>query len=703
MDNDHSSTNYNNNQGQMFHPPKHVVEKAYIKSMEQYRDMYLKSTKDEASCKEFWADVAKNNFYWKEMFTNDQILSYNFAQSKGKVFVEWFKDGVTNICYNCLDRHLPHKSDHVAFYYEPNEVTAEDARRPVTFGELYENVTTLAHALRTTFGVKKGDTVAIYLPMTPEVIVAMLACARIGAIHSVIFAGFSSESLANRLIDSEARLLITADAVARGPSTKLIQLKEAADLGCEIARQKMPENATYKGVEKMIVFQRFSKPGASKWDSNRDVWLHDVMKTHGRHKFKDEAQWKREQVEQIAWLNAEDPLFMLYTSGSTGQPKGLVHTTGGYMVYAATTFKYIFDYHEDDIYFCTADCGWITGHTYVLYGPLLNGATQVLFEGIPTYPDAGRLWEIVDEYKVTQFYTAPTAIRALMKFGDQFVNKYSRKTLRILGSVGEPINPEAWLWYYNIVGNANVSIVDTYWQTETGGIVITPLPVTPQKPGSATLPFFGIQPVVLHKTAAKDENPESTDVVVEGFLGIKFPWPGMARTVYRDHARYEQTYFSAFDGYYITGDGCKRDNDGYYWLTGRIDDVLNVSGHRLGTAEIESALVSHPACTEAAVVPVPHDIKGQGIYAYVTIRDGYIMDNELKLQLNAQVRKVVGPIASVDVIHWAPQLPKTRSGKIMRRILRKIAEGIDDIHQLGDLTTLADITVVQELIARKGQ
>jgi acetyl-CoA synthetase len=624
----------------------------------------------------------KKNFYWKTKFDSDRVLRYNFSKKKGPVFVEWFKGGTTNVSFNCLDRFLPERKNQIAFYCEGNDA---EEKSEITYGQLHEQVVKFSSILRK-YGVKKGDTVAIYMPIIPEIIVAMLACSRIGAVHSVIFAGFSSESVRDRLLDSHTRILITANGTKRG--SKLVDLKSTCDTACDHVTKN--STAYYKGVEHVIVYQRLDpKSLKTKWVPNRDKWWHELMEIEKYPK------------DHIEWVDAEHPLFMLYTSGSTGKPKGVIHTTGGYMVYAGTTFKYVFDYHDRDIYFCTADCGWITGHTYLCYGPLLQNATSVLFEGIPTYPNVSRFWEMVDRYKVTQFYTAPTAIRSLMAHGDEPVtSKSKRTTLRVLGSAGEPINPVSWQWYFDVVGNKQAAVVDTYWQTETGGIIITPLPgAISTKPGSATLPFFGVQPVVIKQ---QDEKHYSVadDTETEGLLAIKSPWPGMARTIYNDHKRYEETYFGMFDGYYFTGDGCRRDKDGYYWLTGRVDDVLNVSGHRLGTAEIENALVAHPSIAEASVVPMHHDIKGEGIYAYVTPKKDIKPDEKLRTELRENVRNTVGPIATPDVIQFAPSLPKTRSGKIIRRVLRKIAAG-EKKEALGDMSTVADPSVIDSLIKER--
>ena len=650
----------------VYYPPTDYAAKAYISDMAEYRRMYDWSVSDPEG---FWAEMAKD-FYFKK--TWDKVLSYNFKRSQGAISIKWYDGALTNMSYNCLDRHLDTRGDQPAIIWEGNE-PGDD--RVMTYREVYEETTKFANVLKS-FGVKKGDRVTIYLPMIPELAVSMLACARIGAIHSVVFGGFSAESLKDRIVDSQCNLLITSDGTYRGG--KPVNLKQIAD---DALDGSVKEGLT---VPRCVVVRRV---GAGKGiDCNmkqgRDLWWHELM---------DEAAVGCEPE----WMDAEDPLFILYTSGSTGKPKGVQHTTAGYMVYTSVTHKYVFDYHDGDVYWCTADIGWVTGHSYILYGPLLNGAKSVMFEGVPTYPDAGRFWEVVDKWKISIFYTAPTAIRAIMRLGNEFVEKNSRKTLRLLGTVGEPINPEAWRWYNEVVGESRCPIVDTWWQTETGGILITPLPgVIPTKPGSATLPFFGVQPAILD-----DEGKELSENDVSGRLAIKAPWPGQLRTTYGSHDRFEQVYFSDFDGYYFTGDGARRDADGYYWITGRVDDVINVSGHRMGTAEVESALVSYPAVAEAAVVGFPHDIKGQGIYAFVTLKVGNEYTDELKKVLVQHVRKEIGPIASPDVIHWAPGLPKTRSGKIMRRILRKMAAG--DTSDLGDTSTLADPSVVNSLMEHK--
>ena len=651
----------------LYYPPRSFVDKAHINSFEQYQQMYERSISDPDG---FWGDMAQD-FHWERKW--DQVLEYNFHRSKGPISIKWFEGAKTNMTYNCLDRHLESRGDQPALLWEGNE-PGED--RILTYRQLYDEVCKFANVLKG-FGVKKGDRITIYLPMIPELAIAMLACARIGAIHSVVFGGFSAESLKDRIVDSQCSLVITSDGTYRGG--KAVTLKQIADEAMAGAAQ---EGVT---VPNAVVVERVG-PGKGiecPMTEGRDQYWHHLMET-------------AETACDPVWMEAEDPLFILYTSGSTGKPKGVQHTTAGYMVYVSVTHKYVFDYHDGDVYWCTADIGWITGHSYILYGPLLNGAQSLMFEGVPTYPDSGRFWDVVDKWKVDIFYTAPTAIRAVMRQGDDFVTKYSRETLKLLGTVGEPINPEAWRWYNEVVGDSRCPIVDTWWQTETGGILITPLPgAIPTKPGSATLPFFGVQPCLLD-----DEGNEVEGNGVSGRLAIKAPWPGQLRTTYGSHERFETVYFSDFDGYYFTGDGAKRDEDGYYWITGRVDDVINVSGHRMGTAEVESALVSHPAVAEAAVVGFPHEIKGQGIYAYVTLKVGEEYTDELKKDLVQHVRKEIGPIASPDVIHWAPALPKTRSGKIMRRILRKMAAGESDF---GDTSTLADPSVVGTLVEMKGK
>jgi acetyl-CoA synthetase len=651
----------------LYYPPQSFVDKAHINSFEQYQEMYDRSIADPEA---FWAEVAEQ-FHWEKKW--DTVLEYNYHRSKGSISIKWFQGATTNMTYNCIDRHLETRSDQPALLWEGNE-PGED--RILTYRQLYEQVTKFANVLKG-FGIKKGDRITIYMPMIPELSVAMLACARIGAIHSVVFGGFSAEALKDRIVDSQCSLVITSDGTYRGG--KAVALKQIADDAMAAAGKEG------LNVPKAVVVERVG-PGKGidcPMQEGRDLYWHDLMAD-------------AEVGCEPEWMEAEDPLFILYTSGSTGKPKGVLHTTGGYMVYVAMTHKYVFDYHDGDIYWCTADIGWVTGHSYILYGPLLNGAQSLMFEGVPTYPDSGRFWDVVDKWKVDIFYTAPTAIRAVMRMGDDFVTKYSRKTLQLLGTVGEPINPEAWRWYNEVVGDSHCPIVDTWWQTETGGILITSLPgAIPAKPGSATLPFFGVQPCILD-----DDGKELEGNGVSGRLAIKAPWPGQLRTTYGSHERFETVYYNDFDGYYFTGDGAKRDEDGYYWITGRVDDVINVSGHRMGTAEVESALVSHPAVAEAAVVGFPHEIKGQGIYAYVTLKVDQEYSEDLKKELVLQVRKEIGPIAAPDVIHWAPALPKTRSGKIMRRILRKMAAGEDDF---GDTSTLADPGVVGTLVELKGK
>jgi acetyl-CoA synthetase len=650
-----------------YHAPETLSQKAHIGSLKTYEEMYKRSISDPEG---FWAEIAQN-FHWFKKW--DTVRSYNYNIDEGPISIKWFDGAKTNIIYNCLDRHLSTKGDQTAIIWEGNE-PGEDAT--FTYKELHEQVCKFANVLKSR-GVQKGDRVSIYLPMVPELAIAMMACARIGAIHSIVFGGFSADALADRIADATCTTLITANGTMRG--AKPIPMKPNADSAMASAEAQMG-----KPVDTCIVVRRVKNNPDFEFDmkEGRDLWWDDAMASAS-------ADCACEEMD------AEDPLFILYTSGSTGKPKGVQHNVGGYMVYTATTHKYVFDYQEGDIYFCAADIGWVTGHSYIIYGPLANGATTIMFESTPLYPNAGRYWEVIDKYKVNQFYTAPTAIRAVAKEGEAWPAKYDLSSLKILGTVGEPINPEAWQWYHKNVGRERCPIVDTWWQTETGGILITPLPgATPTKPGAATLPFFGIQPVVLH--------PESGQIVegngVDGVLAIKEPWPGQMRTIYGDHKRFGDTYFQQYKGYYFSGDGCRRDEDGYYWITGRVDDVINVSGHRMGTAEVESALVSHPAVAESAVVGFPHEIKGQGIYAYVTLNAGVEYTEELKKELVLHVRKEIGPIATPDVIHWAPGLPKTRSGKIMRRILRKIAE--KDTGSLGDTSTLADPSVVDDLITK---
>ncbi|KAB1200605.1 Acetate--CoA ligase ACS, chloroplastic/glyoxysomal [Morella rubra] len=731
-------------------PSDEFSRQAHVPSLEKYLEMYKRSIEDPAG---FWSDIASSEFYWKEKWS-PQVYSENLDVRKGDIKIEWFKGGSTNICYNCLDKNVEAgNGDKIAIYWEGNEPGSDGT---LTYIQLLRKVCQLANYLKDV-GIRKGDTVVIYLPMLMELPIAMLACARIGAVHSVVFAGFSAESLAQRIMDCKPKAVITCNAVKRG--SKVIHLKDIVDAALsETSRNKVCVDVclTY---ENNLAMKRES----TNWQEGRDTWWQDVVPTHPT-------------TCEVEWVNAEDPLFLLYTSGSTGKPKGVLHTTGGYMVYTATTFKYAFDYKPSDVYWCTADCGWITGHSYVTYGPLLNGASVVVYEGVwmenllssstissldgvlgreitlkvrkqmpedlmvvglfkptfpwvhglipdvilsrirlingknirefiehhnwkmpedlmvaPNYPDSGRCWDIVDKYRVTIFYTAPTLVRSLMRDGDEFVIRYSRKSLRVLGSVGEPINPSAWRWFFNVVGDSRCPISDTWWQTETGGFMITPLPgAWPLKPGSATFPFFGVQPVIV------DEKGVEIEGECNGYLCVKGSWPGAFRTLYGDHERYETTYFKPFPGYYFSGDGCSRDKDGFHWLTGRVDDVINVSGHRIGTAEVESALVSHPQCVEAAVVGVEHEVKGQGIYAFVTLVEGVPYSEELRKSLILTVRNQIGAFAAPDKIHWAPGLPKTRSGKIMRRILRKIASR--QLNELGDTSTLADPNVVEQLI-----
>ena len=577
--------------------------------------------------------------------------------------VRWFEGGKLNVSVNCLDRHLATRGDQVAIIWEGDN-PADDKK--ITYRQLHEQVCKFANVLKAQ-GVKKGDRVCIYLPMISEAAKVMLACTRIGAVHSIVFGGFSAEALKDRILNADCRFLVCADEGRRGG--KIVAIKTNVDIAAEAC----------PGLEKVIVIKNTGNP--IDWHESRDVWYHQAMATAG-------ADCPAEEMD------AEDPLFILYTSGSTGKPKGVLHSTGGYLLYAAMTHKYVFDYHDGDIYWCTADIGWVTGHSYLIYGPLCNGATTLMFEGVPTYPEADRFWQVIDKHQVNIFYTAPTAIRALMAQGDAFVSRSSRRSLRILGSVGEPINPEAWEWYYHTVGDGRCPVVDTWWQTETGGILITPLPgATPLKPGSATLPFFGVKPEIM------DNSGQVMEGVAEGILVISSALPGLARTVYGDHQRFIDTYFKNYPGYYFTGDGARRDRDGYFWITGRVDDVINVSGHRMGTAEIESALVLHKDVAEAAVVGYPHDIKGQGIYAYVTLNVGIEATEALRRELIELVKKEIGPIAHPDIIQWAPGLPKTRSGKIMRRILRKVAS--NDIGSLGDTSTLADPAVVDDIIKHR--
>ncbi|HBB40981.1 MAG: acetate--CoA ligase [Nitrospirae bacterium CG_4_8_14_3_um_filter_70_85] len=624
---------------------------ARISSMEQYREMYQRSLDDPEG---FWGEQA-DRLTWTKRWQRAARWDFHTAE------IAFFEGGELNVSANCLDRHLATRGAQTALIWEGDD-PAHD--RHITYRELHEQVCRFANVLKAN-GVKKGDRVTIYLPMIPELAVAMLACARIGAVHSVIFAGFSPNSIRDRVEDCKSDVVITADEGLRGG--KVIPLKQNVDEAI----------APLAHVRRVIVVRHTGLKGTA-FDATRDRWWHDEMANAA-------ADCPAEP------MGAEDPLFILYTSGSTGKPKGVLHTSAGYLLYAALTHELVFDYKDGEVFWCTADIGWITGHSYIVYGPLANGATSVMFEGVPNYPDWSRFWQVCDKHRVAQFYTAPTALRAIARHGDDFVTATSRKSIRVLGTVGEPINPEVWKWYYDVVGEGRCPIVDTWWQTETGGHLITSLPgCTPMKPGSATLPFFGVEPVVV------DSDGRELTGACEGPLCLRRAWPGMMRTVFGDHDRFRQTYFSTFKGLYFTGDGCRRDADGYYWITGRIDDVLNVSGHRMGTAEVESALVSHAAVAEAAVVGFPHEVKGQGIYAYVTLNQGIEPSEVLRAELVAHVRKEIGAIAAPDVIHWAPALPKTRSGKIMRRILRKVAEGMPD--QIGDTTTLADPSVVDDII-----
>ncbi len=621
----------------------------------QYQQLYRESVEDPEG---FWGKAAGRLDWFREP-TVIKDVSYDLADFR----IRWFADGELNASVNCLDRQLAQRGDKTAILFEPDSPDAPAQK--VSYRQLYERVCRLGNALRN-LGVARGDRVTIYLPMIPDAVVAMLACARIGAVHSVVFGGFAPNSIADRVADCGSKLIITADEGLRG--SKKIPLKANVD-----AALKLPGTHS---VETVLVVRHTG--GAVDMQAPRDRWFHDVVDGQP-------AQCEPER------MNAEDPLFILYTSGSTGKPKGVLHTTGGYLLYAAYTHEAVFDLREDDIYWCTADVGWVTGHSYIVYGPLANGATSVVFEGVPNYPSVSRFWEVIDKHQVTLFYTAPTAIRALMREGEAPVKKATRSSLRLLGSVGEPINPEAWRWYYDVVGDGRCPVVDTWWQTETGGILISPLPgATDLKPGSASVPFFGVRPALV------DADGRQLEGAAEGNLVILDSWPGQMRSVYGDHQRFIDTYFRTYPGTYFTGDGCRRDGDGYYWITGRVDDVINVSGHRIGTAEVESALVAHPKVAEAAVVGFPHEIKGQGIYAYVTLKAGEVQGEELQKELVAWVRKEIGPIATPDHLQWAPGLPKTRSGKIMRRILRKIAENAPD--QLGDTSTLADPSVVESLV-----
>jgi acetyl-CoA synthetase len=639
--------------------PESFAAKAHVNA-EEYEKIYARSVGDNEA---FWTDVAKR-LDWIRFPTKIKDVSFD----RSDLHIRWYEDGILNASYNCLDRHLETRGEQTAILWEGDDPTRDEA---ITYRQLHGRVCRMANVLRK-LGVKKGDRVTIYMPMIPEAAISMLACARIGAIHSVVFGGFSPDALAGRIVDCKSNLVITADEGLRGG--RVVPLKRNVDAACKIA-------GVMDSLESVLVVRNTG--GDVDWKDGRDYW------------YQEEAETVSEDCP-VEEMNAEDPLFILYTSGSTGKPKGVLHTTGGYLVYASYTHEIVFDYHEGDIYWCTADVGWVTGHSYIVYGPLANGAITMMFEGVPNYPSPSRFWEVCDKHQVKICYTAPTAIRALMREGDDPVKSTSRSSLRLLGTVGEPINPEAWDWYYNVVGDGRCPIVDTWWQTETGGILISPLPgATALKPGSATKPLPGVKPALYDEKG----NALAEEGAASGLLVIKDSWPGQMRTVYGDHQRFVDTYFSTIPGNYFTGDGSRRDEDGYYWITGRVDDVLNVSGHRLGTAEIESALVAHEAVSEAAVVGYPHDIKGEGIYAYVTLVVGREPSDELRAELRQWVRKEIGPIATPDLLQWAPGLPKTRSGKIMRRILRKIAA--NDYGNLGDTSTLAEPAVVEQLIENR--
>lgn len=658
------------------YPPNPVLAKnSYISSFAQYCEMYQQSIDNP---EEFWGEIAKQ-FYWETPIDINKFFRYNFDITKGPIYTKWLDGATTNISYNLLDRNIRNgHGDKVAFYWEGNH--PDDYSR-LTYKKLLEEVCRFANVLKSK-GIKKGDRVAIYMPMILEAVIAILACTRIGAVHSLVFAGFSADSFAERILDCEARVLVTTDGVWRGE--KLLSLKSICDQAmnrCSLKGHNVETCIVVSHLER-VTSPTGVQPNRNKipMQNGRDIWWHDIVPSASTSCYPE-------------WVQAEDPLFMLYTSGSTGKPKGVLHTTGGYLLYAATTFKYVFDYKPNDVYWCTADIGWITGHTYVVYGPLANAATSVIYEGTPFYPDNDRFWSVVEKYKVNQFYTAPTAIRALMKFDDDLVKKHDLSTLKVLGSVGEPINPEAWMWYYKLVGHEKCSIVDTFWQTETGGHVLTPLPgATPMKPGAASFPFFGVQPVLL------DENGKEIKGEGEGYLVFSRPWPGLMRTLFNNHDRYETTYFSKFPGYYCTGDGARRDADGYLWVTGRVDDMLNVSGHLMSTAEVESVLTEHSGVAEAAVVAKPHPVKGECLYCFITTTETASFDDILMKELKQLVRERIGPFAQPDVIQNAPALPKTRSGKIMRRILRKIAVNDKDV---GDISTLADGSVVEQLFATR--
>eukprot|EP00929_Paragymnodinium_shiwhaense_P095356 TRINITY_DN56442_c1_g1_i1.p1 TRINITY_DN56442_c1_g1~~TRINITY_DN56442_c1_g1_i1.p1 ORF type:complete len:677 (+),score=136.52 TRINITY_DN56442_c1_g1_i1:205-2235(+) len=662
--------NHDIDESVLYPPTEEFRSQAHVKSMEEYERMYKSSIEEP---EKFWGDMARE-LYWQIPFA-EVGPRYNLDMDKGPVKIEWFMGGKTNLAYNCLDRNIKAGlGSKVALYYEGND--EDDHHKAFTYQEVYDMVCKMANALKAS-GVKKGDRVTIYLPMIAELPVTMLACARIGAIHCVVFGGFSAEALAGRLTDASSEILVTADGVMRGP--KPVLLKVIADKAVEIAEKKNTLKVNKVVCVKRTGGTKLQEQVKHEWHADRDVWFDEFIK-------------EQPSECECEWMDSEDPLFMLYTSGSTGKPKGVVHSTGGYMLGAYASTKYAFDYQPQDVFFCTADCGWITGHTYITYGPMLNAATQVLFEGVPNHPGVDRFWAICAKYKVTSFYTAPTVIRSLMKFGDEPVKKHDLSSLKILASVGEPINPAAWQWYRDVVGGGHVPITDTYWQTESGSHLIAPLcGAHSLKPGSACFPIFGVQVAILDDKGNELEGP------CNGYLVIKNAPPSLMRTVFGDQDRFEKAYFSQFKGYFVTGDGCRRDKDGFYWITGRMDDVINVSGHRIGTAEVESALVAHPSVSEAAVVGFPHNVKGEGIYCYVTLKEGLDYTDDLKPQLKAKVREVIGAFATPDNIHWAPGLPKTRSGKIMRRVLRKLALPTYETEDLGDTSTLADPSIVDVL------
>ena len=643
--------------------PEKIEKMAYISGRAAYDKLYKRSIEEPEA---FWGEIAGEYVEWFKKW--DKVEEYNFDIRKGPIYLKYFQGGKLNVSYNCLDKHLATRGDKTAIIWEGNE-PGED--RKLTYKQMHEEVCKFANVLKAQ-GIKKGDRVQIYLPMIPELAIAMLACTRIGAIHSIVFGGFSADSLRGRIEDSTSKLLVTCDGTFRG--AKAVPQKDSADAAIQ----------GFDFVEKMIVVKRVGDKIKCQWNPGKDLWWHEEMA-------------KASAVCEPEWMDAEDPLFILYTSGSTGKPKGVMHTTGGYLVYAAYTHKNIFDYKENDVYWCTADIGWVTGHSYIVYGPLCNGATSIMFEGVPNYPDMSRFWKTVEKYKVNIFYTAPTAIRAIAKEGNDWVKKADISSIRILGTVGEPINPEAWNWYYNVIGRGECPIMDTWWQTETGGILLTNLPgASATKPGKPGLPFMGCQPALL-----TDEGKEIEETEASGALIIKRPWPGLMRGVYGDPKRFQETYFEQFPGYYTAGDGARRDKDGYYQITGRIDDVINVSGHRMGTAEVESALVAHAKVAEAAVVGYPHEIKGQSIYAYVTLKSGVEKSEELKKELVAHVRTLIGPIATPEKLQWADALPKTRSGKIMRRILKRVAANDVSKESLGDISTLADPSVVEDIVKNR--